>query len=502
MLGNAIADAFSPFPLDLCFEPPLFLRSAVTFSRVIRGLKVKLSISTPRKAGLALFFFCSGISILWGLTLSARAADGSSGFQAVYYGTRCLLEHHNPYQQSELDAVYHADGGAYPKQAHSVHESITLYVNLPTTFVCLAPLALLPYWAAHALWMILLAALLTLAALLAYDLGAAYSPKVSLFLVCILVANAEIIFSSGNTAGIVVSLCVVAAWCFLNDRFIPAGILLLGIALAIKPHDVGLVWLYFLLAGGAYRKRALQSLIVPIVLSVFAFFWVSHVAPHWIEDWRANLSAISAPGGINQPGPHSVTSHSPDMIIDLQAAVSVFKDDPRVFNPLSYIVCGSLLLVWSVRSFTWSVSRPRSLLALAAVVPVTILVTYHRPYDAKLLLLTIPACAMLWSAGGRVARIALLVSTAAIALTADIPLAILVILAAKLHVGTESIFGKFLTLVFLRPAPLALLAMAVFYVWAYVRFPHLDAGKSCTAPDSAGSADRPPTGRIAALGSN
>jgi hypothetical protein len=109
---------------------------------------------------------------------------------------------------------------------------------------------------------------------------------------------------------------------------------------------------------------------------------------------------------------------------------------------------------------------------------------------------------MLWSAGGRVARIALLVSTAAIALTADIPLAILVILAAKLHVGTESIFGKFLTLVFLRPAPLALLAMAVFYVWAYVRFPHLDAGKSCTAPDSAGSADRPPTGRIAALGSN
>lgn len=436
-----------------------------------------LSISAPRNAGLALFLLCSGISILWGLTLSPRTSGGSSGFQAVYYGTRCLLEHHNPYDQSELDAVYHADGGAYPNELHSVHESITLYVNLPTTFVFLAPLALLPYWAAHAIWMVLLGALFTLAAILALDLGAVYSPNVSLFLVCILVANAEIIFSSGNTAGIVVSLCVVAAWCFLKDQFIPVGILCLGVGLAIKPHDVGLVWLYFVLAGGAYRKRALQSLIVPIVLALSALLWVSHVAPHWIEDWRANLTAISAPGGINQPGPHSVTSDSPDMIVDLQAVVSVFKDDPRVYNPASYLVCGALLLLWVVRSFKGPLTHRRALLALAAAVPLTILVTYHRAYDAKLLLITIPACAMLWSAGGRVARIALLMSTAAIALTADIPLAILVILAGKLHIGTDGIFPQILTVLLLRSAPLALLAMAIFYVWAYLRLPDPDAGE-------------------------
>jgi len=30
------------------------------------------------------------------------------------------------------------------------------------------------------------------------------------------------------------------------------------------------------------------------------------------------------------------------------------------------------------------------------------LVTYHRPFDAKLLLLAVPACAMLWAEGGRI----------------------------------------------------------------------------------------------------
>ena len=422
-----------------------------------------------RKPGLALFLICCGISILWGTALSKRAADGSSGFQAVYYGTRCLLDHHNPYIQSELDQVYHDEGGAYPGQTHAVHESVTLYVNLPTTFVCLLPLAWLPYWAAHALWLATLACLFTLAAFLAWDLGEGYAPRISLALVCLLAANAEIIFGSGNTAGPVVSLCVIAAWCFLRDRWALVGVLCLGLGLAIKPHDVGWVWLYFVLAGGAWRKRALQSLIVPVVLSLAAIFWVSHVAPHWMDAWRSNLSAISAPGGINQPGPHSVSGRTPDMIIDLQSLLAVFEDSPAFFNPITYLLCGAMLLAWALRALKRPTTPRGALLALAVAVPLTLLITYHRGYDAKLLLLTIPACGLLWQSGGRTARFALLIHTAALLFTADIPLAILVVLAAKLHIGTETLAGKLMTVLMLRPAPVALLAMAVFYLWAYLR---------------------------------
>jgi hypothetical protein len=97
------------------------------------------------------------------------------------------------------------------------------------------------------------------------------------------------------------------------------------------------------------------------------------------------------------------------------------------------------------------------------------LVTYHRPWDAKLLMLTIPACALLWAEGGRIARIALLVNSLGLLLTADIPLAILSNIPNQLHVGTASIFGKMLTFVLIRPASLILLVMSIFYLWVYLR---------------------------------
>jgi hypothetical protein len=262
---------------------------------------------------------------------------------------------------------------------------------------------------------------------------------------------------------------VVAVWCFLEERFVWAGILCLAASLAIKPHDAGLVWLYFLLAGGVYRKRALESLLITAVLGLSAFLWVSHVAPGWIGDWNANLTAISAHGGMNEPGPDSLNGRSASMVIDLQAAVSVFRNDPRIYNLVSYMVCGALLLVWSVRTLRLRFSPEGAWLALAAVVPLTMLVTYHRPWDAKLLLLTIPACALLWARGGAAGKIALWVSAAGIALTADVPLAILNILSNTLHGGTAGIFEKILTVVLNRPASLILLVMGVFYLWVYLR---------------------------------
>jgi hypothetical protein len=250
---------------------------------------------------------------------------------------------------------------------------------------------------------------------------------------------------------------------------VPAGILCLALSLAIKPHDAGLVWLYFLLAGAPYRKRALQSLLITAVLGLSAFLWVSHVAPHWTQDWQVNLSTISAPGGINEPGPSSLTSRNGATVIDLQAAISIIKDDPRIYNPASYLFCGALLLLWAVRTLRSRFSPAKAWIALAAVVPLTMLVTYHRPWDAKLLMLTIPACAILWAEGGQIARIALLVNSIGMLFTGDVSLAVLSILFTKLHVDTAGILGHMLTLVMLRPASLILLAMSIFYVWVYLR---------------------------------
>jgi len=435
---------------------------------------VRLKMIGTRRTALIWILLASGISILWGSSIG-QTANGWVDFRAVYYGTRCLLEHHNPYNVSELEQVYRVAGGKPASESLPAHQAVTLYVNVPTTFLVVFPFAVLPWGLAHILWLILTAGVILLAAFLMWDIGARYAPEVSLLLICILLVNCESLFVGGNTAGLVVGLCVVAVWCFLKGRLVPAGILCMALSLAIKPHDSGLVWLYFLLAGGVYRKRALQTLLITAVMGLAAFLWVSDVAPHWMQNWQSNLAVISAPGGINEPGPKALTSRSGAMVIDLQAAISVFRDDPRIYNPASYLVCAALLMVIAVRTLRSRFSQRNAWLALAAIVPLTMLVTYHREWDAKLLLLTIPACAMLWAEGGLVRWIALAVNTAGLVLTADIPLAMLTLLANDLHLGIEGMSGKVLTVLLIRPASLILLAMGIFYLWVYMRYAAPDA---------------------------
>lgn len=138
-------------------------------------------------------------------------------------------------------------------------------------------------------------------------------------------------FATGNPAGVAVGLCGTAAWCLMKERFVPAGILCLAPSPAIKPHDTGLLWLYF------------------------------------------------------------------------------------------FLVCGALLLVWAYALGRSNSRLATDWLALAAIVPIAILITYHRPYDAKLFLLTVPACAMLWAEGGAIAGTALLINAAGIVVAGGIP---------------------------------------------------------------------------------
>jgi Glycosyltransferase family 87 len=430
-------------------------------------------VTKMRRMSVFLILLSSGISILSGRALDRNSSAGMMNFRAVYFGARCLIQHVDPYRESEFLRIYRAEGGQVPSdpsRARLFLRAVPICVNLPTTLFLIAPLALMGWGPAHFLWMALLAASFTLAAFLAMDLAGQYSEGVSLFLICILLANSEVLFTIGNTAGIAISLCVVAVWCFFRERFLPAGVLCLALSLAIKPHDSGLVWLYFLLAGGAYRKRALQTLAVTFVLAVPAVLWVSQNSPQWTNELRANLAETSAHGDISDPGPSSINGRgSADIMINLQTVMSVFRDDPDFFNLSTYFACGSLLLIWAATTLRSSSSPSNTLLALASIAALSMLATYHRPYDAKLLLLAVPACAMLWAEGGLIAQLTLLVTTAGVLLTGDIPLAILAFITRDLDVATMEVPAKVLMVGFLRPAPLILLIIAAFYLWIYVR---------------------------------
>lgn len=451
-------------------------------------MKVKLSMKRTQRGASVLILLSCGISILWSLALGSFAKGGSLDFQAVYYGSRCLIEHRDPYSESSFLKVFSSDGGEFPTDSANLHifrRAVPFCINLPTTLLLVAPFASLSWQSARVLWLTLLAASLTLAAFLMHDLGANNSPGKSLFLTCTVLANSEILFSGGNLAGVAVSLCLIGVWCFLENRYVPAGVLCLALGLAIKPHDVGFVWLYFLLAGGVYRKRALQTLVIVLALVVPAVLWVSHVSPGWISELHSNILSTSAHGDLSDPGPTSISMRLSVRIIDLQSVISVFKDDPRFYNPVSYMVGGVLLLAWSVQSVRLRFSTARAFIALAAIVPLSMLPVYHRSYDAKLLLLTLPACAMLSAKHGLIGRLAFQFTAAGTILTGDIPSAIMTILYNKLNLDPAGICGRILTIVMMRSATLILLVMGAFYLFLYLwRVPEeagtLNLGESST----------------------
>ncbi len=423
----------------------------------------------PRRNALICILIAAAISMAWGCSIEASDADGLVDFRAIYFGARAVLDHQNPYQPSEFLQVYQAEGGTIPSQPGQRRlflRSVPICVNLPTTLLLAAPLALLPWGASHGLWLLLIGASFTLAAFLAWDLAREHAPRLSLLLICILLANSEVLFTLGNTAGIAVSLAVVAVWCFFRERLVWAGVLCLAISLALKPHDSGLVWLYLLAMGGALRKRALYAAMATVLLAVPAVLWISHVAPNWNRELGANLAATSAHGDISDPGPDSISrAGSADVIVDLQTVVSVFRDEPGFYNPAVWGICGGMVLLLVVKTMRSHASVERAWYALGAIAPLTMLITYHRPYDAKLLLLAVPACALLWAEGRWMGRIAFVLTALAITTTSDIPLGLLSFIGERFNISDMSAGAKVLSIFVVRPAPLILLAMSVFYLW-------------------------------------
>jgi hypothetical protein len=428
----------------------------------------KTDANRQKRDGLYLLILSAAIFLLFGFVLQYSASDSREDFRAVVYGSRCLLHHCDPYNQEDLFHFYERELGSAAASHFRTH-TLTLYVNLPSTILVTAPFAIVPFWFSSLLWSTITAASFILASFLIWDLSSSYAPVLSAALVAISLMSGAVVLGNGNPAGIVISFCLIAVWCFLKNRFTLAGVLCLSVSLALKPHDVGLVWLYFLLAGGKLRKRAVHTFAVSGLLILVSVLWLSESAPNWLPELRSNMVAMAAHGGNNDPGPAGPTSRDRaiESIVNMQSAVSWVKDDPKFYNTVTFVVCGLMFLSWTVGIFLSPRTSDRTWLALASIVPLTMLVTYHRAYDTRLLMLGIPACVMLAAEKGKIGGAAVLISTLGLIFTGELPHALVRPLVARIQTSMEG-SSRMATLLLHRPAPLALLLMAGFYLWVFL----------------------------------
>ncbi|MGA8089542.1 MAG: glycosyltransferase family 87 protein [Terracidiphilus sp.] len=416
---------------------------------------------------LLMLTFVSGIALFGGLVQAHSARGIILDYRIVYIGARCLIRHCDLYSEADVMSVYVAEGGVRVPSAQdgrSLHYVAAQQIYPPTAELFFAPFALLPWRSAYALWASLTCGLMTLAAFLMWDAARPYACDLPFYLACIVLINSGILFSGANPAGIAVSLCVISVWCIFHERYLTIGMLCMAASLAIKPHDSGLVWLYLFLVGGAIRKRAIQSLMVVAILGIAAVAWISQVSPHWIQEMRANLVRYSTNGSTNDPA-----GSTAGMMVNLQAVIAVFRGDARFYNFAAYAICAPLFLVWVFVTVRNRRTQKGTWLGLAAIAALSLLPLYHRPHDAKILLLTLPACAALWAEGGSIAWMALAFTGAGILVTSDLPLALLRMHQSALPAAT-GIKGELLLVLTTRPAALVLLATSIFYLWAYVRY--------------------------------
>lgn len=443
-------------------------------------------MTKERLDGLYLLLLGAAVCILLGGVLASIAPAKMSDFNAIFYGARCAIHHADPYQSSEVLREFLADGAQFPSDpaiARPYKRAILASINLPTSFLLIAPLAGLPSSVAHVLWLIVMLGSLLLAAYCMWDLGAAYSPVLAGALVGCVLANCEVLLINGNAAGVAIGLGLVALWCFIKSHFALAGAICLAFGLVLKPHDVGFLWLYLLLAGGVLRKRALQSLAVAAAIGIPALLWIWHVAPHWAQELHSTLVQTSARGDLNDPGPSSMGAHTLGMMINLQTVMSTLRDDPSFYNPATYFIIGPLIAVWAAVTLRSRFSASRLWLALAPISSLSLLLVYHRSYDTKLLLLTVPACALLWKRGGLIRWPVLALNILALLFTSDLAWMFFAFVMSQLRPAAPWISDTAVNAMIVFPAPTALLAIGILYLWLYIR--------EAAAEESGSTASRP-----------
>jgi hypothetical protein len=408
-----------------------------------------------------------GVFLVIGSALRHVSPIEMGDFKVVYYSARCLLQNGDPYKESDVLRVYQAEGRENPSEPIPDRQVKTRFFYPPTAFLFTLPFAVVGFSAGKVLWTILLAASLILASLLVWDIGASYAPLVSGALAGALLMNSFWLYMVGNAAAIAVSLCVIAVWSFYRERFLLLGVLCLAVSLAVKPNDSGLVWLFLLLAGRPFRKRALQAFAAFAVLSFPIILWVTHVSPHWLAELRSNMASFFTIGGIVDPAVTGMAGRNMDSLVQLQSFISVLFRRPAAYNFISTAVCAPLILFGALLTVVRGRTAHGIWLALAVAAPLSMLPTYHLQHDAKLLLLTIPACAMLWSQRNPVGRLALLFTSAAIVISGDIFSGVRIVLTHGILVPKANLPSELTTAVLTRPAPLILLATAIFYLCRY-----------------------------------
>jgi hypothetical protein len=408
------------------------------------------------KPDLHLFVLFISALVMFALA-GARVIQASNDFVPVYTGARCLLHGCNPYDTSQLEQQFYEAGG-HATELPSWQIDVPVYP--PSTFLVLSPLALLRFPVARVLWFLLNGCLLVTAARLIQDMSPSQHRWLTTILVSYFVITAEIVLVLGQPAVFAISLVIIGSYLFLRDRFLPAGASLFLLSLAVKPQIGGLIVLYLLLRRIHWRYAAMAMAgACALLLSASLILGHHPRSAAWASTLRTNLSATLSPGGSADPRPENQQAIGD---LNLQSLTSIVFPEARTFNAVAYSAFLVLLALGVLVVLRTSANQETHLISLAALSVLTLMPVYHRFYDTRLLLLSIPAVGIVFQKRRLLgALIAILTFLATISIQYRIQIFLLQ------HAKWQNVLAnKFLFILLLRQQNLEMLILFCLYLVA------------------------------------
>ena len=387
----------------------------------------------------------------------ARAFRFSHDFVPVYTGAGCLLHGCDPYDTSQLEQQFFRQGG---RVVDLPSWEIDVPVYPPSTFLVLTPLALLRYPLARLLWFLLNGSLFVYSAVLVLSACPQSHRWLATTLGSLILATSGILLVLGQPAALAISLVIISSYLFLRTRYLPLGAFLLMLSLAVKPQIGGLIALYFL-AQKIYRRYAAVALVGALALLLFAglFLKLRPQSANWASTLRTNLAATLSPGGSADPRPANQVAVGD---VNLQPLTSIFFAEAGTFNLVAYAVFLGLVAVWVLMVARSNMSPEMQFLALAALSILSLMPVYHRFYDTRLLLLTLPAVIAVFQ---RRRLLGAIIAVLTVLAVISVQYRVQVFLVQ--HKEWQSVFQhKFLFILLLRQQNLELLILFGLYMMA------------------------------------
>jgi hypothetical protein len=272
--------------------------------------------------------------------------------------------------------------------------------------------------------------------------------------------TAGILLVLGQPATFAISSVVVASCLFLRGRLLPLGALLFMLSLAVKPQIGGLIVLYFLVQRVAWRHAVVALAgALALLLSASLIMRVRPATADWPSTLRSNLSATLSPGGSADPRPDNQQSVGD---VNLQTVTSIFSPRAQAFNLLAYTSFLALLAVGIAAVVQAGKVMEVHLLALGALSILSLTPVYHRFYDTRLLLLSVPAVVVVFQ---KRRPLGLVIAVLTVVATVSVQYRVQAFLLA--HAQWQNVLHRKIWFIFLlRQQNLELLLLYCLYVLA------------------------------------